>query len=157
VTDAKLVHVSHRKWFTLLLGGIFLGTAVFATFVFIIPAPTGQLESLNPALLFIYAMFFILYAAGFYSIWAFLKSRRIEFYDAFVRIFDLWGAGSLDVPYSRIKLGDLKVRAIRGAIAYHFRLSIGNGRGSSWDIGDAKVKGTESDLYSWVSDKIARL
>jgi len=84
---------------------------------------------------------------------SFLKSRRIEFYDSFIRVFlPFEGKANKDISYSELEVGPMMVRM--GAFGpQHFRLYVKDEKNTSWVIGDGKVRGTDQ-LYSWLREKM---
>src|SRR5207245_10015688 len=83
---AKPVYVNHRKWFMFLFGDVMLFLGLFGSYLIVITAPLGS-EELTPGNLIVDFFAFGFFLLAIYPVWAFLKSKRIEFYDEFVRVF----------------------------------------------------------------------
>jgi hypothetical protein len=150
------VYVSHRQWFYL---GVFLfvfAIACFGMFVFLdsIPKVPSNLSPTNIA--FISAIELILLIPGVIVLRFFFKSRRIEFYEDFAKVFLTWNNDSREIPYSRLELGRLKM-GMRGAgFVFDFMLSVkGEGKSSSWDVRSVRIRKLNTTLYSWLRQKTA--
>jgi hypothetical protein len=109
----------------------------------------------NAAIIAFDGFFFVGYAGGVYTIWTFLNSRRIEYYDRYLRLFSFGGRAHTDFEYSKVKLGNLKMRVISGAVSWHFRIMIA-GADKSYDVGNSKKNYPESDLFTWLSERAER-
>jgi hypothetical protein len=114
----------------------------------------ADLESVTTGSIFIYGILAVQLLLSLYLISVFLKSRRIEFYNNFMRVFlSFQGEASKDISYSEMEIGPLMVRV--GAFGpLHFKLYVNGERNQSWVIGDGKVRGTDYQLYSWLSGKM---
>jgi hypothetical protein len=81
---------------------------------------------------------------------AYLKARRVEFYDSFVRVVSRNGA--VDVPYSQVVLELKQVRG-RTGISELGRLSVGER--SRLSISDVKIQSLETTLFKWLPTKLS--
>lgn len=108
MSQTKPVYVNQRKWFTFLLGLVVTTGTVFFDYTTALPGsnPYLFLDLLNPAIDILDFMMFGLILIGVYLILRFLKSKRIEFYDDFAKIFlQLGTSKTQEVPYSDLELG----------------------------------------------------
>ncbi len=121
------LYVSQRDWIFLILAlPLYLPTSS----IYIEYESAGTVSRFISDSLSIYAIpAYLFMAIGFVPatlcIRAFLKSRRIEFYKEHVRVFtSLITKRTVDIPYSRIEIGPLKVGFRGAAPSYRFKMSI---------------------------------
>ena len=93
---------------------------------------------------------------GFYFLSIFLRSRKIEFHDEFLRVFQNQddGTKSKDIKYFRIDVGNpvqsmnAFARAITGR---HFKITDRGGfKKPSWNVRDDRIEELNTSLYFWL-------
>ena len=146
----ELFYVRHRRWFSLALGFIPILLVVYLDYVSIFPAPNIMpTDVAGYEVMVVIDIIGVLFAA--YPIWLFLHSRRLEFYGAFVRVFDARGGGYADVPYSDIRLGWL---SIGGLPIHQFGMWVKSPeKEQRLSVVDGQLKGSPYTLYTWLSSK----
>ncbi len=152
--SGELVFVSHRSWFVLLAGLLVLYPALWMDKQSWFPPPSIPTISLGEVpFLAVLNVIFVLPAA--YLFYRFLKSRRIEFYGGFVRLFDSLGRNTVDVPYSDVRLGVLTGGGgLKAPPIYRFRLCVESSeKVSFFTITDSHVKGSPYTIWHWLADK----
>jgi hypothetical protein len=154
----KPIYVCHRKWFIFLVAMFPVAIAFFGIFVFIITIPNVQDPFDTANLTFIIVLEIVLLLPAIYMIKrVFLKSKRIEFYEDFVRVYLSWGKEKLkDIPYSELELGRLKMSVFKGGITFHFKLSAKGDSKSSWDVFNGNIEKVKTPLYLWLLKKVGR-
>ena len=148
------LYVSHRRWIPFAFGLSFIIYSVIFVRFIVADDTAADLESLTTGSIFVYGLLIAQLSIGLYLISAFLKSRRIEFYNSSMRVFlSFQGEATKDISYSEMEIGPPMVRV--GAIGpWHFKVYMKGERNGFWVIGDGKVKGTDYQLYSWLRNKM---
>ena len=149
------IHVSHRKWFSLALSVLLLGLFVIFSIVVVGSGSTGDPVIISVNLLILYGLLAVIAISGVVLLMAFLKSRKIEFFDTYMRIVPFAGGEGKDVSYSKIKISNLKIRMIRGLITYHFKVSSAKtlGYDFQFDLNNERIRSLNTNLYSWLQNK----
>jgi hypothetical protein len=111
--------------------------------------------------LFLYGIFLSTFITGYYCMLQFRKSKRLEFYEDYVRVFpSLWGE-SKNIRYTEFELGLIFAIPFMTRFKFlsidieSFRLIIDKEKSAMVGCINKKVRtaNLDTDLYSWLKDE----
>lgn len=148
----KPIHIVHRSW-------LWLGLAVILCFFGVwwiytnVTGPPGSM-SLNETNVIAWALWFSLtFGLAFFPAYLFQRSKKIEFFQDYVRVHFGLRLGTVEAPYDGIHLGKPFVRSMQVGFSAYFKMNFPE-RKLSVEVQDGTIRKLNTSLYYWLTTKI---
>lgn len=148
----KPLHISRRKWVMLALAvSLYSMILVFVYFI-VTTASQGSMDPTPDNIMFYSVFFSIPFGLGLYPLAMNIKSKKIEFYQDYVRVFLGGKRGVKEVPYSQLRLGTPRLRIVSVDASVFFKIFLTD-ENCSFDVREVKLRRLGTYLYSWLKTK----